>query len=98
MAKIKVEGESAAYHLYGRIAGVKGEYALTKPLCRKTLIDLIRHYAQAYCCDVAAYSVMGTHYHLVVQFEACRTQSPNELRDRALLLYPNSAADLDDWP
>ncbi len=41
MARIKVEGESAAYHLYGRIAGVKGEYTLTKPLCRKTLIDLI---------------------------------------------------------
>ncbi len=98
MARIKVEGESAVYHLYGRIAGMKGEYTLTKPLCRKTLIDLIRHYAQAYCCEVAAYSVMGTHYHLVVQFEAYKTLSPDELRERALLLYPNSAVDLDDWP
>ena len=98
MARIKMEGESAAYHLYGRVAGMKGEYTLTKPLCRKTLIDLIKHYCQAYCCEVAAYSVMGTHYHLVVQFEAYRTLSPDELRERALLLYPNSAKDLDEWP
>ena len=34
----------------------------------------------------------------MVQFEAYRTLGPNELRDRALLLYPNSAADLGDWP
>ena len=98
MARIKVDGEAAAYHLYGRISGVKGEYTLTKPLCRKTLIELIKHYATGYCCRVAALSVMGTHYHLVMQFDAYRRLSPEELRARALLLYPNSAADLDDWP
>ncbi len=98
MARIKMDGEAAAYHLYGRMAGVKGEYPLTKPLCRKTLIDLIKHYSRGYCCEVAAYSVMGTHYHLVVQFEGYRTLSPDELRERALLLYPNSAKDLDEWP
>ena len=38
MVRFKMEGEAAAYHLYGRIAGMKGEYSLTKPLCRKTLI------------------------------------------------------------
>jgi len=27
MARIKVDGEIAAYHVYGRIAGVKGDYA-----------------------------------------------------------------------
>ena len=35
MARIKMDGEAAAYHLYGRMAGVKGEYPLTKPLYRK---------------------------------------------------------------
>ena len=53
MARIKMDGEAAAYHLYGRMAGVKGEYPLTKPLCRKTLIDLIKHYSRGYCCEVA---------------------------------------------
>ncbi len=27
MARIKADGEAAAYHIYGRIAGVKGDYA-----------------------------------------------------------------------
>ena len=44
MARIKVEGDSAAYHVYGRIASFKGDYSLSKPLCRKTLIDTIKHY------------------------------------------------------
>lgn len=98
MARIKVDGEAAAYHLYGRIAGVEGEYSLTKPLCRKTLIELVKHYAAAYYVQVAAFSVMGSHYHLVVEFESRRELSHEELRQRASILYPNSQADLEDWP
>ena len=98
MARIKVDGEAAAYHLYGRIAGLKGEYTLANPLCRKTLIELVKQYATGYCCRVAALSVMGSHYHLVMQFDAYRGLSSEELRERALLLYPNSKADLDEWP
>ncbi|MFC1765936.1 transposase [Planctomycetota bacterium] len=71
---------------------------MAKPLCRKMLIDLVRHYSTSYCCQVAALNVMGTHYHAVIQFEAYRTLSPEELRERALLLYPNSAETLDEWP
>ncbi|MFC1766169.1 transposase [Planctomycetota bacterium] len=40
MARIKMEGEAAAYHVYGRVCGSQGEYPLSKPLCRKTLIDV----------------------------------------------------------
>ena len=97
MARIKVEGETAAYHLYGRIAGVEGDYSLAKPLCRKTLMGLIKHYSSAYCCRVAAVNIMGTHYHLVIQFDAPHTLSPEELHRRALILYPHSQADLADW-
>jgi len=61
MARIKVDGEAAAYHVYGRIASFKGDYALSKPLCRKTLIETFKHYASGYCCQVAALNVMGTH-------------------------------------
>ena len=98
MARIKVEGEAAAYHVYGRVCGGKGDFPLSKPLCRKTLIDMLRHYSTGYCCQVAALQIMGSHYHAVIQFEAYRTLSPEELRERALLLYPNSEDHLDEWP
>jgi len=98
MARIKIEGESAYYHLYGRVAGAKGEYTLAKPLCRKVLLDLVKHYSEAYYCRVAAFSVMGTHYHLVLQFEAYRVLSGEALREHALCLYPNSSCELDEWP
>ncbi len=97
MARIKVAGEDAAYHVYGRVSGEKGFYPLCKSLCRKTLIDMMKRYAKAYCCEIAAYSVLGTHYHLVLQFESYRKLSPEELRERALSLYPNSTFNLDDW-
>jgi hypothetical protein len=98
MARIKMEGQAAAYHVYGRVCGSQGEYPLSKPLCRKTLIEYLRHYSSGYCCQVAALNIMGTHYHAVIQFEAYRTLSPEELRQRALLLYPNSQDQLDEWP
>ncbi len=98
MARIKMEGEAAAYHVYGRVCGSKGDYPLSKPLCRKTLIDYLRHYATGYCCQVAALNIMGTHYHAVITFEAYRVLSAEELRERALLLYPHSASALDEWP
>lgn len=97
VARIKADGESAAYHLYGRVAGERGWYPLCKPLCRKTLIDLMKRYSKAYCCSITAYSIMGSHYHAVAQFEAFRTLSRAELRERALSLYPNSESMLDDW-
>ena len=98
MARIKMDGEAAAYHVYGRVCGSPGEFPLSNPLCRKTLIDMIRHYSTAYCCQIAALNCMGTHYHAVVQFEAYHTLTPEELRERALLLYPNSSDELDEWP
>jgi len=97
MARIKVDGEAAAYHVYGRIASFKGDYALSKPLCRKTLIDTFKHYASGYCCQVAALNIMGSHYHAVIRFEAYRKLTPEELHERALMLYPNSTFCLDDW-
>lgn len=98
MARIKVEGEAAAYHVYGRVCGSKGDYPLSKPLCRKTLMDMLRHYSTGYCCQVAALQIMGSHYHAVIQFEAYRVLSPEELRERALLLYPHSEEAIDEWP
>ena len=97
IARIKVDGEAACYHVYGRIASFKGDYALAKPLCRKTLIDTLKHYASGYCCEVAAFNIVGSHYHAILKFEAYRKLTQEELRKRASLLYPNSSCELDDW-
>ena len=45
--------------------------------------------ARAYFCQVASFSLMSNHYHLLVGFEAARKLSREELRDRATLLYPD---------
>lgn len=98
MARVKMDGEAAAYHVYGRVCGSPAEYPLAKPLCRKTLIETLKHYSKGYCCQVAALQIMGTHYHAVIQFEAYRTLNPDELRERALRLYPGSEIEIDQWP
>ena len=70
---------------------------MSKTLNRKHLIDLIRFYASAYCCEVVAFSIMGTHYHLVLKFEKERKMGFSELKDRALVLYPDSEEIIDQW-
>ena len=41
IARVKVEGGGAFYHVCARIAGHKGEYPLDSKLCRRTIIDFI---------------------------------------------------------
>ncbi len=96
-ARIKVEDQDAWYHLRCRAAGGKGECPLDKPLARSKLTELMRWYTTAYCCEPASFNVMGNHYHLEVKFEKARSLSENELRRRALIMYPNSQKHLLFW-
>ena len=61
------------------------------------MIDLLKAYGAVYRCDIAAFSVMGNHYHLVVRFQDFRELSQDELMEIALLLYPNSKEHLLLW-
>jgi REP element-mobilizing transposase RayT len=63
------------------------------------LIEIIEHFSRIYFCEVAAFSVMGNHYHLVMRFEAEREVSREVLRDRSRLMYPSKAsqAQIDGW-
>ncbi|MFC1765364.1 transposase [Planctomycetota bacterium] len=99
MARFKISEEEAWYHVHSRTAGLKGEYVLSKPLARKRLMDLIQHYSQAYFCEVAGVTVMGNHWHGILQFSQPREVSAEELRQRAEILYPSETSQimLDQW-
>jgi putative transposase len=99
IGRVKSTETDAWYHLYSRIAAHKGVYPLSEAVPTRRLIDLIKHFSTIYFCEVAAFCVMGNHYHLVVRFDALRDVSREELRDRTRLMYPSGAsqARIDWW-
>lgn len=92
MGRFKIEEAEAWYHLCARAAAYRGEYPLAEPRVARKLTEIVRRYAAVYFCDVAAFSVMGNHYHLVVRFEAARDVDREELERRACTMYPGAAA------
>jgi len=99
LARIKFSDRDTWYHLYSRIAGHREEYPLHEGVVRRRLVETIKHFSSIYFCQVAAFSVMGNHYHLVLKFEAEREISREELRTRARLMYPGKTAEktLETW-
>ncbi|MCP4604576.1 MAG: hypothetical protein GY847_29320 [Proteobacteria bacterium] len=95
LARLKVQGAGAFYHLCSRTAGLKGEYPLDSKLCRRTIIDYIQLFSRVYCCKVLGFCVLGNHYHLLVWMEEPRGLSRKELRRRARFLYSDTV--LDGW-
>ena len=99
VARFKIESGEAWYHLHARVAGHKGEYPLARPAVMRRLIDTIEHFSRIYFCEVAAFSIPGSHYHLVTKFEAERPVSREELREKTRLMYPSkfSQDQIDLW-
>jgi REP element-mobilizing transposase RayT len=97
MRRLKVTDGEGWYHVFSRAACEKGVYPLDKELCRRHFMTLIKYYSRAYFCDIAAFCIMGNHYHLVVKFDIPRKLSQEELWQRALLLYPRSKKYLKLW-
>ena len=97
--RLKVEHDDGWYHLCSRIAAHKGEYPLSERAPMRRLLQIVEHYSQIYFCEVAAFCVMGNHYHLVVKFDRRRQVSRSELRARTRLMYPSKAAqeEIDLW-
>ena len=100
VARFKILNNDAWYHLYSRIAGFRGHYPLSEAAPTRKLIDTIEHYTRIYFCEVAAFTVLGNHYHMVARFEAPRPVEEDELRARAQLMYPSktSQRQIDEWP
>jgi putative transposase len=97
MRRLKVVDGEGWYHVYSRAACEKGVYPLEKELCRRKFIALMKYYSRAYFCNIAAFCVMGNHYHIVLKFDTPRKLTREELWERALLLYPNSKKYLKLW-
>jgi hypothetical protein len=88
MKRFKTLWRDTWYHLYNKAAGELGEYPLAEPAARRKLAELLRHYAAIYMCRVAAFCIMGSHWHTVALFEAVRQLSMEELRRRAVMFHP----------
>jgi len=97
--RFKISELEAWYHIHARIAGHYGEYPLAEPLVMRRLMNTIEHFSRIYFCKVAAFSIMGNHYHLVVKFEALRPVDREQLRERTRLMYPSnfSQDQIDLW-
>ncbi len=87
-ARWKVTGVEAWYHVHARIAGHRGEFPLSQAAVTRKLVEILEHFTTIYFCQVAAFAVMGNHYHLVLRFDPERPVSRQELEARARLMYP----------
>jgi putative transposase len=99
LGRLKFTDADAWYHLYSRIAAFKGDYPLSESVPMRCLIQTIEHYSAIYFCEVAAFCVMGNHYHLVARFDQPREVSRDDLRARTRLMYPSRASQrvIDGW-
>lgn len=97
LPRLKASGTEAWYHIYASAAAQRGVYPLEPAACRRELTRLIEHYTAIYFCDVAAFCVLGNHYHMVVRFEKKRKLTEAERWKRALRMYPRSERRLSAW-
>ena len=83
--------EAAFYHLTNRVAGWPDWFPFEdRRACRK-LLNLMMFYVNAYRCRLAAFQIMGNHFHLIVYFEKPRRLSRQELMESARKLYGGRA-------
>ena len=87
--RIKIGDQDTVYHIAARVIGTPDWFPFADFATRNKLLSLIRKYTLVYSCRVTSFSLMSNHYHLLVSFQAARTLSRRELRERATLLYPN---------
>ena len=83
--------EAAFYHLTNRVAGRTDWFPFKNDQARRKLLDMMLFYVNAYRCRLAAFQIMGNHFHFVVHFEKPRALSRDELMDSAHKLYGRQA-------
>ncbi len=83
--------EAAFYHLTNRVTGWTDWFPFEDQRARRKLLDLMLFYVSVYRCRLAAFQIMGNHFHFVVHFEKPRSLSREELEDIAHKLYGQKA-------
>jgi hypothetical protein len=79
--------QSTFYHLYNRVAGDPNDHPFQDPVAAQKFLSLCETYLDLYFCCLAAFELMGNHYHLVVFVEQFRELSWRELKQRARLRF-----------
>jgi putative transposase len=87
MPRLKPRGRTQSYHLYNRLAGEPGFFPLQQHGAREKFLEILLFYAAIYFCSLAAFAIMGNHYHALAQFQAFRVLTRVELRAIAEKLY-----------
>lgn len=78
---------AAFYHLLNRVAGDPREYPFHQRRNARKFLVLLEFYLRLYCCRLAAFALLGNHYHCVVYFEGFRKLSREALEARARLRF-----------
>ncbi len=79
--------EAAFYHLTNRVTGWTDWFPFEDRRARRKLLDMMLFYVSVYRCRLAAFQIMGNHFHFVVHFEKPRSLSRKELMESADKLY-----------
>lgn len=87
LARVKVKNEIAWYHVCSRVAGWIDWYPMDDPVAKEKFLSMLQKYLQVFCCEAAAFCLMGNHYHLVLRFQPFRPLPKKELLRRAEFLY-----------
>ena len=91
--------EAAFYHLTNRVVGKPSWYPFKNHQAGQKLLDMMLFYVDAYRCRLAAFQIMGNHFHFIVHFEKPRPLSREELEASARKLYgPKAEVKTADWP
>lgn len=90
--------EAAFYHLTNRVTGEPDWFPFEDPQASRKLLDMMLFYVDVYRCRLAAFQIMGNHYHFIVHFEKPRPLSRDELKASAQKLYgERTEANTADW-
>ncbi len=94
IARLKVKGEPAVYHVMSRAAlegfvlgDVKKDY----------LLKLIQKLSKAYFAEVLGFCLMGNHFHLLIRMHPGEDYDDEEIKRRYKLYYgEDSKAEVND--
>ena len=83
--------EAAMYHLTNRVAGWTNWFPFENRQARLQLLNMMLFYVNVYRCRLAAFQIMGNHFHFIVHFEKPRQLSHQDLKSSARKLYGHKA-------
>ncbi len=98
VARLLDDSGEAWYHVYNRVACDKDKMPLSdREDARDAFVRYLNFYTAAYCCEVATYTVMGNHYHLILRMQPFKKLDRSKLEQHAEKIYPNTHAQTRFW-